>query len=140
MRVIGRYPAVAAGLTAFSLGIAGCNGDERTRAGNGADDTTPARSESLGATWKRTRATVIEGARRDFDRAVEGPRGFASCFISRLGRRLTRNRVAELAAVHARKGAPAAARALNRLGVGDGDVCGGRRWVPQLTEAATGLR
>src|ERR687891_1976528 len=139
MRVIGRYPAVAAGLTAFALGIAGCNGDERTRAGNGADDTTPARSESLRAAWKRTRATVIEGARRDFDGAVEGPRGFASCFISRFRRRLTQDRVAELAAIHATEGEPAAARALNGLGVPDGDACGGRRWVPPLTQAAAGL-
>jgi hypothetical protein len=139
MRVIVHCPAVAASLTAFALGIAGCNGDETTTAGN-ANDTTPARSESLGAAWKRTRATVIEGARRDFDSAVEGPHGFASCFISRFRRRLTQDRVAELAAIHAREGEPAAARALNRLGVPDGDACGGRRWVPQLTEAATGLR
>jgi hypothetical protein len=140
MRVIVRYPALAAGLTAFALGIGGCNGDERTRTGDGANDTTPARSESLGAAWKGTRATVIEGARRDLDSAVEGPRGFASCFISRFRRRLTQDRVAELAAIHAREGEPAAARALNGLGIPDGDACGGRRWVPQLTEAATGLR
>jgi hypothetical protein len=140
MRVIVRCPAVAVGLTAFALGIAGCNGDERTRAGNGATDTNPARSESLGAPWKRTRAKIIEGARRDLDSAVEGRRGFANCFISRFGRRLTQDRVAELAAIHAAQGEPAAARALNDLGVADGDACGGRQWVPQLTEAATGLR
>jgi hypothetical protein len=140
MGVIARYPAAAASLAAFALGIAGCDADEPTTAGSGANDTTAAGSESLGAAWKQTRATVIEGARRDFDSAVEGPRGFASCFISRFGRRLTQDRVAELAAIHAREGEPAAARALNGLGVPDGDACGGRRWVPQLTEAATGLR
>src|ERR687895_729489 len=104
MKVIVRHPALAAGLTAFALGIAGCNGDERTRAENGANDTTPARLESLGEAWRLTRASVFEGARRDFGRAVEAPRGFASCFISRLGRRLTQDRVAELAAIHARDG------------------------------------
>ena len=138
--MIVRYPAVAAGLTAFALGIAGCNGDERAGAGNGATDTTAARSESLEAAWKRRRAKVIAGARRDFDDAVGGPRGFAICFISRFGRRLTQDRVSELAAIHAREGEPAAARALNGLGVPDGDACGGRQWVPQLTEAAAGLR
>jgi hypothetical protein len=135
-----RDPAVAAGLTALALATAGCNGDEPTTAGNGANDMTPARSESLGAAWRRTRATVIEGARRDFDSAVEAPRGFASCFISRFRQRLTQDRVAELAAIHASEGEPAAARRLNGLGVPDGHACGGRRWVPQLTEAATGLR
>jgi hypothetical protein len=138
MRAIVRHLAVGASLTAFALGIAGCNGDEP--AGNGANDATPARSGSLGTAWKLTRATVIEGARRDFDSAVEGPRGFASCFTSRFRRTLTRGRIAELAAIHAREGEPAAARALNDLGAPDGDACGGRRWVPQLTEAATGLR
>src|SRR5918996_3799254 len=140
MRAFVRHPAVAVGLTTFALGVAGCNGDDRTRAGKGANDTIPARSESLGAAWKRTRAMVLAGARRDFQVAVEGPRGFAGCFISRFGRRLTQDRVVELAAIHATEGEPAAARALNGLGVRGGDACGGRRWVPQLTEAAMGLR
>jgi hypothetical protein len=140
MRVIVRYPTVAASLAAFALGIGACNDDAPTRAGDSATATTPARSESLGAAWKRTRARVIEGARRDFDSAVGGPHGFASCFISRFRRTLTQDRVAELAAIHATGGEPAAARALNALGVPDGDACGGRRRVPQLTEAATGLR
>jgi hypothetical protein len=90
--------------------------------------------------WERTRAAIIEGASRDFDSAVDGPRGFASCFISRFRRRLTQNRVADLAAIHTREGEPAAARALNRMGSPDGAACGGREWVPQLTDAATGLR
>jgi hypothetical protein len=140
MRVIVRYPAVAVSLAAFALGIAGCNGDESTTAGDGANDTTRARSESLGAAWKPTRTAVVEGARRDLESAVEGPRGFARCFISRFRRELTQDRLSEVAAVHAREGEPAAARALNDLGAPDGDACGGRHWVPQLTEAATGLR
>jgi hypothetical protein len=140
MRAIVRYVAVGATLTGFALGIAGCNGDDPTTVGNGANNTTPARSGSLGASWKRMRAAVIESARRDFDSAVEGPRGFANCFTSRFRRTLTQGRIAELAAIHSREGEPAAARALNDLGAPDGDACGGRRWVPQLTEAATGLR
>lgn len=141
MRVVARYPAATAILTAFAVGIAGCDGGESRLARNGAhDNPTRARSEPLGVTWKWMRAMVIEGARRDFEVAVEGPRGFASCFISRFTRRLTQERVAELAAVHATRGEPAAGRALNGLGVRDGDACGGRHWVPQLTEAATGLR
>lgn len=140
MRVVARYPAVTAILTAFAVGIAGCSSGEARTAGNGAHDNPAlAGSERLGATWKRTRASVIEGARRDFEVAIQGPRGFASCFISRFTLSLTQERVADLAAIHAREGEPAAARALNGLGVRDGDACGGRRWVPQLTEAAAGL-
>jgi hypothetical protein len=140
MEVIVRYPAVAASVTAIALSIAGCDGDEPTTAGNRANGMSAARSQSPGVAWERTRAAIIEGARRDFDSAVEGPRGFASCFISRFRRRLTQGRVADLDAIHTREGEPAAARALNRMGSADGLACGGREWVPELTEAATGLR
>jgi hypothetical protein len=46
MRAIVRHPGVAAGLTACALGIAGCDG---------ANDTTPARSQSLGGLPGRER-------------------------------------------------------------------------------------
>jgi hypothetical protein len=88
----------------------------------------------------RTREAVLDGARRDFRNTVGVPARFPGCFLSTFGRALTRKRLAALAAVHQRKGEPAAARALNALGAPVGDSCGGREWVPELTGAATGLR
>ena len=140
MRLEDRCPVVATILAAFAVGTAGCAGGEPVRPGGTADTATADRAGPLGAPWKQTREGVIRGVRSDFQVAVEGPSGFAHCFISRFRRRLTAERLAELAAVHATEGEPAAARALNGLGVGDGDACGGRRWVPQLIDGAMGLR
>ncbi len=108
--------------------------------GGGVDTANSPPVERLEASWKLTHERVIEGAERDFETAVEGPGGFARCFIRRFRHRLTRTRVTELAAIHATVGEPAAARALNGYGVRYGDACGGRRWVPELTAAASGLR
>jgi|SRR5215210_3357404 len=128
MRLGTRQLAVATILAACAaVGLAACDRGQR--------ETAP-----VGAAWKDTRERVLEGARQDFEVAVEGPEGFETCFISRFSRELTRKRLVRLAGVHATEGEPAAARALNGLGVPVGDACGGRRWVPQLTEAATGLR
>lgn len=88
---------------------------------------------------RQVRREVIDGARRDFQAATDDPPGFADCFLARFGRELTREELRRLIALRAARGEPAAARVLNRLGVEAGDVCGGRRWVPQLTEAASGL-
>jgi hypothetical protein len=88
---------------------------------------------------KHLRREVLAGLRRDFRSATEGPPGFEACFLDRFSLELTRNELRRLVGIHAAEGEPAAARALNRLGVKSGDVCGGRRWVPQLTEAAHGL-
>jgi len=87
----------------------------------------------------RVRRHVIEGARRDFRQATGDPAGFARCFVPRLGRKLTRARLGRFVALHASHGEPTVARALNGLGAPIGDECGGRRYVPQLTGAATGL-
>lgn len=88
---------------------------------------------------RHLRRAVLEGVRRDFRAAIQGPSGFVNCFLERFGRQLTQEELRRLAALRALRGEPAAARALNGLAVKSGDVCGGRRWVPQLTEAAHGL-
>lgn len=87
----------------------------------------------------QVRHEVIDGARRDFQMAMDDPSGFADCFLARFGRALTRQELRRLVALRLVRGEPAAARALNQLGVQVGDLCGGRRWVPQLTEAARAL-
>jgi hypothetical protein len=141
MRLGARHGAVATILVASAVGIAGCHGAEAGTVRDGTFNTTTSpQRERLQAAWKRTRERVIEGARRDFETADDGPHGFESCFIRRFRHQLTRAAVAELVAIHAEEGEPAAAQALNCYGVPDGDACGGRRWVPELTEAASGLR
>jgi hypothetical protein len=89
--------------------------------------------------WRQVRRQVLAGLRRDFRTAIDGPSGFVNCFLDRFGRELTRKELRQLVALRAARGEPAAARALNNLAVTSGDVCGGRRWVPELTEAAHGL-
>ena len=89
---------------------------------------------------ERTRNEILEGARRDFEPAIHGPAGFEDCFIARFERKLTPQVLNMLIETHQQRGEPAAARSLNGLGAPVGDACGGRRWVPQLTEAATALK
>jgi hypothetical protein len=92
---------------------------------------------------RSVRRDVIGGARLDFRSAVRrpaSPRRFADCFLSRFERELTRARLGKLVALYMTEGSPLAAQALNGLGVPVGDACGGRRWVPQLIRAASGLR
>jgi hypothetical protein len=85
------------------------------------------------------RRTVLAGVRRDFRAAIEGPSGFVHCFLGRFGRQLTRKELQRLIALRVARGEAAAARALNSLAVNSGDICGGRGWVPELTEAAHAL-
>jgi hypothetical protein len=88
---------------------------------------------------RHVRRAVLTGVRRDFRGAIGVPSGFEDCFLERFGRQLTQDELQRLATLRAARGEPAAARALNGLAVNSGDVCGGRRWVPELTEAAHGL-
>jgi hypothetical protein len=102
MRLIARYLALARS-AAFAVAITGCHGGD-LETPEAVDSTTPLRAESPGPPWKRTRERIVEGARRDFEVALEGPGGFERCFLSRFRRRLTHDRVTRLAAIHARSG------------------------------------
>jgi hypothetical protein len=138
MPLVARDLALAATMTVLAgVALAACD----VPAPRGSEPTVADRTDSVPFRGReRARHDVLEGARRDFDAAIQGPDGFEDCFIARFGRELTRQRLGRLIATHETRGEPAAARALNRLGAPAGDACGARRWVPQLTEAATGLR
>ena len=88
---------------------------------------------------RRVRRKVVQGARRDFRVATGDPAGFAHCFLAKFAGKLDPAHLRRLIALRTVRGEASAARALNGLGVDAGDSCGGRQWVPQLLEAASGL-
>jgi hypothetical protein len=137
MRFVARHPWLATILLSLpfpALPACGGSNDEPLTLPGAMSAPLPFRGT------EHARREVIDGARRDFDVAIQGPPGFERCFIARFRRELTRERLEELVITRDRRGEPAAARALNGLGAPVGDVCGGREHVPQLIEAATGLR
>jgi hypothetical protein len=142
MPFVARHLALAAIMIALAgVGTAACDDTNNEPAAPGSESRVAERTESLPFRGvERTRNEVLDGARRDFDAAIQGPPGFDDCFIARFRRELTQERLGSLIATHRKRGEAAAARALNGLGAPVGDACGGRHRVPQLIEAATGLR
>jgi hypothetical protein len=138
MRVYLRRLTVPAIFVAVAgLGIAGCGGG-----GSEPSSSSAGASPHLaltGAEAEQVRQAVIAGAARDFRTAVPGPHGFEDCFVSQLRGELSRDRLEQLVGIHEADGNPEAAQALNALGAPLGDECGGRQWVPELTDAASGL-
>ena len=121
----------------LSLGMGGCSGggSETSSSSAGASPHLPLTA----AQAEQVRQAVIAGVLRDFRTAMQGPQGFADCFESKLRGELSRDRLEQLVGIRVADGNAEAAQALNALGGPLGDECGGRRWVPELTEAASGL-
>ena len=142
MPFVARDLALAAIVTALAgVAIAACDDPNDGPATRGSESPVAERTEALPFRGvERTRNEVLEGARRDFAAAIQGPDGFEDCFIARFRSELTRQRLGSLVATHRQRGEAVAARALNGVGAPVGDPCGGRHRVPQLIEAATGLR
>jgi hypothetical protein len=93
----------------------------------------------LGALEVR-RAAVLDGARRDFTKnSRPTPPGFEACFLRRFEAKLSGSELNDLIHIRQERGQPAAARALNAIGVSVGDECGGRRYVPTLIAASKQL-
>lgn len=126
---------IVLGLVASSIGACTGQNDGPTRGAS----YVPTEPSPMPGT-ERARRAVLNGAKRDFAHAVGVPPGFEECFLSRFSHKLTPSTLRRVFATHARRGEAAAARQLNGLGAALGDSCGDRRWVPQLTAAATGLR
>ena len=124
MRSALRHLSIATVLVSLVVAIGACGGGESEKAESG----------------DGAKGRVLHGARHDFATAVEGPAGFTACFLLGLRRELSPDSLEHLKAVRAERGTPAAARSLNHLGAPIGDECGGRRWVPELTDAAGGLQ
>lgn len=94
---------------------------------------------SSGPRAVRLRAAIIAGTRRDFAAATKPPPGFERCFVRRFRAAVTLETLQRLVALEASHGEPAAAQALNRVGVSPADRCGGREHVPELSSAASML-
>jgi hypothetical protein len=141
MPFVARHLALAAIMTALAgMGTAARDDTDNEPAALGSASRVAERTESLPFRGvERMRNEVLEGARRDFDAAIQGPSGFDECFFAGFRRELTQERLGSLIATHRKRGEAAAARALNGLGAPVGDACGGRHRVPQLIEAATGV-
>jgi hypothetical protein len=128
-------PAIIVAVVGLGITACGGGGSETSGFGAGATPHLPL----TGAEAEQVRHAVIAGAARDFRTAVQGPHGFEDCFTSKLRGELSRDRLEQLVGTHEVDGNAEAAQALNGLGAPLGDECGGRRWVPELTEAASGL-
>jgi hypothetical protein len=100
---------------------------------------SPAPESAAGASVAELRAALIEGTRRDLRHAANSPQGFARCLIGRFRSALTDERLSLLAAILSDRGSPLAAQALGQSAVSPADLCGGRRYMPELTNAALGL-
>lgn len=90
----------------------------------------------------RVRDAVVRGAARDFAQGtgIGGP-AFEACVEGRLRAALDAATISRLAAVYRRPdGSAYAAQALNALASPLAARCGHRYWVPELVEAAHGLR
>lgn len=119
--------------------LVGCGGGSApssppTRAGSG--------QERRVTYFERVRDAVVRGAATDFARGtgIGGP-SFEECVRGRLRRTLDGPTIANLVAVFRRPyGTAYAAQALNALVAPSAAACGHRSWVPELVEAARGLR
>jgi hypothetical protein len=115
--------------------LAGC--------GAGASSSSPvASSQGRVAYLDRVRDAVVHGAATDFalGTGIGGP-SFEACVKGSLRGALDGPTIGNLVAVYRRpQGVAYAAQALNALAAPLAAACGHRSWVPELVEAARGLR
>ena len=100
------------------------------------------RAESGTPRLERVRDAVVHGAGRDFAQGtgIGGP-SFEACVKASLREALDGPTIGRLVAVYRRpEGTARAAQALNRIASPLAAKCGHRSWVPELIEAANGLR
>jgi hypothetical protein len=111
--------------------------------GSGASSSSPAASsQGRVAYLDRVRDAVVHGAATDFalGTGIGGP-SFEACVKGSLRGALDGPTIGNLAAVYRRpQGVAYAAQALNALAAPLATACGRRSWVPELVEAARGLR
>lgn len=114
--------------------LAGCGA-------TGSEEAT-ATGAHRGAELERVRDAVLRGAKADFalGTGIGGP-SFEACVAGRLRKALDAPTIADLVAVYRGPyGTAYAAQALNALAAPLAARCGHRSWVPELIEAARGLR
>jgi hypothetical protein len=127
---------------------AGGAGSQRSAPGAGTVEARLAALERSSPRQRRTsyvdrvRESVVRGAGRDFAAGtrIGGP-SFEACVKRRLGEALDGPTISNLVAIfHRRHGMAYVAQALNALAEPLAARCGHRYWVPELVEAANGLR
>lgn len=119
-----------------ALLLAACGG------GGASPSPSPTRSGQDGSYLDRVRDAVVHGAATDFaiGTGIGGP-SFEACVKGLLREALGGPTIGNLVAVYRRPGGVAyAAQALNALAAPLAARCGHRSWVPELVEAARGLR
>jgi hypothetical protein len=120
---------------ALVLLLGGCGGSGEPTAAEHPGNAGPQSEEVL-------RSKIVTGVGEDFRGGTHaGPRGYGTCIRLGIGRALDRATLVQLLSVSRRPGGLAlAAQALNEIAVPAGDACGGRRFVPELVQAAAALR
>src|SRR5215210_5730093 len=98
MPCVARDLALAAIMCALAgVDIAACADIDHDAEPRATESRAPERSGRLPfRSEERPREEVLEGARRDFEVALQGPDDFESCFIARFRRELTRRELAGL--------------------------------------------
>jgi|GEM_PF-2012833 len=133
----------AASTAGASSGGSGGSGPAQARSAARERPPTHARThERRVAYLERVRDAVVHGAAVDFaiGTGIGGP-SFEACVKAGLRERLDGPTVANLVAIYRRPyGTADAAQALNALAAPVAGRCGHRYWVPELVEAAHGLR
>jgi hypothetical protein len=139
---------VAVALAACGGGVASSRDDRPSAARQDPIETRIATLERLSdhgrrvAYLERVRDAVVRGAAADFAHGTGiGGRPFEACVKGLLREKLDGPTIANLVAVYRRpSGTAYAAQALNALAAPLAAACGHRSWVPELVEAARGLR
>lgn len=129
-------------VTVAGVALAACGGGG---GGGGASSSALERlstHERRVAYLDRVRDAVVRGAATDFAIGTGiGGASFEACVKGRLRETLDGPRIADLVATYRRPGGLAyAAQVLNALAAPLAARCGHRSWVPELVEAARGLR
>ena len=104
--------------------------------------TSDRRQPRSTAYFAQVRGAVIRGVGRDFAEGtgIGGP-AFESCLTGEMREALDPPTISDLAAIYRRPGGSAyAAQVLNAIAVPLAGRCGHRYWVPELVQAAQGLR
>jgi hypothetical protein len=142
-------PATAVCVAALALALAACGGSRSPRTGTStqADSTAaglprlPARKPPRRTSADHLRDLIVRRMAEEFRAGTgAGPEGYATCVRNGFRRKLTRERMRDLLAVHRRDdGGPFAAQALTRMAGSVGRACGGARYLPEMIKASDAL-
>lgn len=134
-------PAVVITLLSIALFLPACGGSSEPPQAQ-AEVTVRPGSWGREIVLSRLRDKILRGVAADYKAGTAdvGPRRFGLCLRLGLRRALTGTKLDSLVAVYRRpSGRQFVAQALNRVAAPVGDSCGGRRFVPEMLAASTGV-